>query len=57
MPETDRLGNIWERRRMSALYPDFKPVRNPAEYRDIYGRYYDPEVWVIVGKVQDQTVR
>lgn len=57
MPETDRLGNIWERQRMSRLDPDFKPVRNPADYRDIYGKYYDPEVWVIVGKVQDQTVR
>jgi hypothetical protein len=57
MPETDSIGNLWEKRRMSRIDPDFHPVRNPPEFRDLYGKYYDPEVWVIVGKVHDQTVR
>jgi len=53
--ETDRLGNIWETRNLSEIDRGFRPVRNPADYRDIYGKYYDPKVWVITGKEEQST--
>lgn len=49
--DIDAAGNVWELRRLSSIDTNFHPVRNPPEFRDLYGKFYNPEVWVITGKV------
>jgi hypothetical protein len=48
--DIDAAGNVWELRRLSSIDTNFHPVRNPPEFRDLYGKFYNPEVWVITGK-------